>query len=642
MKLNDEQRTAVEYKGNKKNILVKAGAGCGKTRTIIGRAKHLINSGTNSSRILMITFTNQAVNEMKSHLTDSEGLIQVGTFHSFCYKAIRSDTTGFGLTALDVIDSDDQKALMKFINKIYLNKNKGLNVELPKPKDLIKYYSYSKNTCQEPEEYLAKKTELKESCIQRCCEMFSLYQKEKTLQKKLDFDDLLNVFVTTLKNNPKIRSKITGFYDEVLVDELQDTNPLQFEILKYFAEDNVRLFCVGDPAQSIYKFRGAEFQNINTFQETFNDSEIITLSKNYRSSQEILDLSNWLLGKSKLNYDTKLKAARGKSNILPSVSLFDNMQDEARWIAETIHKKNKAGKQFKDIMVLIRSAIDAKDIESEFIQKNIPYKFVKGTSLLKSKHVQDILSLLKIINNRFDYIAWRRFIKLWPMLGEKKADKIINMLKKNPIEDEAKILSDALGESHNAVLAYKLTKEKDNPKECVSKAIELLMPVLYKAKNDIRADKFNSLISIAKKYTSLGEFINDFALEPKTETENTGKNDCVLLTTVHSAKGMEAPICFVANAKQGAYPHKLSCGDIDLEEEERRILYVALTRAKNELFITRSLHYGQVNQTVGENDFLANIPDNLVTRNNHSVFTKHLLNNDIKSREAILDDFFGK
>jgi DNA helicase-2/ATP-dependent DNA helicase PcrA len=222
--------------------------------------------------------------------------------------------------------------------------------------------------------------------------MFADYQKMKLERGYLDFDDLLEVFGSVLEQKPALRKDLAKLFEECLVDEMQDTNPLQFRILKQFSREDVRLFCVGDPAQSIYRFRGANFEHVYLFDELFPNSEILTLSENYRSYQEILDLSNWLLGRSPLDYKNRLVAHRGNAGIIPELVDFDSQFEEASWIADKIIAQHESDTPLRDMMVLVRTAYDAKPIEAEFLQREIPYVFIGGTSLTKSAHVRDICS----------------------------------------------------------------------------------------------------------------------------------------------------------------------------------------------------------------------------------------------------------
>ena len=632
MELNDQQIKAATYQGEAKNILVPAGAGCGKTRTITARTVSLIQLGCDASKILMMTFTNRAAREMKARLKSEIGpvsnQVHAGTFHSFCLKAMSNVPKSFGVSGLNIIDSDDQKSLMTIVRNKYISKNeKDLNKEFPRAIELIKYYSYSRNTCQDPKKYLSKNTDLNEHFISLCSNIFAEYQKAKIQRGYLDYDDLLEQFTIALEKKPKLKTVITKLFDEVLVDEMQDTNPLQFRILRHFSDEGVRLFCVGDPAQSIYRFRGAEFEHVYKFEEIFSNSITIPLSLNYRSYQEILDFSNWLLGRSPLDYPNTLEAHRKSCGYLPMLVDFDSVQDEASWIADKILERRDADIDYKDVMVLVRSGYDAKPIEAEFIQREIPYYFIGGTSLTKSAHVRDVLALLRCVRNQQDDLAWMRFLKLWPRIGDKTAERIVESFNEGGEQEPVQLLSKAIGTNHNGVLAYQQTySNQDNTKNCVSSAVDCLSPILQDRYDrwHQRAQDLKLLVTVAEKYKSISDFIDAFTLEPMTssEIEKLENSDAVLLITVHSAKGTEAPICFVASAKQGSYPHSRSYGDINSEEEERRVLYVAFTRAKNELFVTRSFDnnrgFNILNKpTEGEIYFLEDVPDDLVEHEIH-------------------------
>jgi DNA helicase-2/ATP-dependent DNA helicase PcrA len=629
IKLNPQQKAAARYRGSAQSILIMAGAGCGKTRTIIARTSYLIRSGVDASRILMMTFTNRAAREMKIRLKSEVGpvsnKVQAGTFHAFCLKVMRRIPTSFGILGLNVIDVDDQNALMSLVRLRRLGKKgKEIGKLVPKAAELNRYYSYCRNTCQEPIDYLSHHSDLSQEYITLCSDMFAEYQKLKLERGYLDFDDLLEVFGSVLEQKAALRKDLAKLFEECLVDEMQDTNPLQFRILQQFSREGVRLFCVGDPAQSIYRFRGANFEHVYLFDELFPNSEILMLSKNYRSNQEILDLSNWLLSRSPLDYKNRLIAHRGNAGRIPELIDFDSQFEEASWIADKIMEQFESDTRFRDIMVLVRTAYDAKPIEAEFIQREIPYVFIGGTSLMKSAHVRDILALLRTARSFDDDLAWMRYLQLWPGIGPKTAEKIVSAIIASKAKKALEVLVKQLGLGHPGVIGYRRLKDASSvPQKAVKSAIQTLSPVLETRYDrwHLRQKDLELLATVAERYKTLVEFIDAFTLEPMTNTEinRLEAEDVVTLITVHSAKGTEAPICFVASAKQGTYPHVRSFGELESEEEERRILYVAMTRAKNELFITRSTDHRSgfwvVNTpTEGEEYFLADVPQNLVVQ----------------------------
>jgi DNA helicase II / ATP-dependent DNA helicase PcrA len=634
MELNEQQQAAVSYKGSERNILVTAGAGCGKTRTIIARAAHLFLTGTDAERILIMTFTNRAARELKMRLKNEIGAasenMQAGTFHAFCLKVMTKIPNSFGISGLSVIDSDDQNSLMGLLRKELLASlhasRAGIRKSFPKSSKLLKYYSYSRNTCQEPEKYLGEQTDLEPETITACTELFSRYQKAKDIRGYLDFDDLLERFSRTLTEKPQLRRAVCSLFDEVLVDEMQDTNPIQFEILHHFADEGVRLFCVGDPAQSIYRFRGADFRHVYEFGERFGSSIELPLSRNYRSYQEILDFANWLLSRSSLDYRNPLSASRGLSGYIPAIEEFEHSSEEAAWIADTILERSEADVRLSDIMVLYRTGYDAKPLEAELIRRNIPYRFIGGTILTKSAHVRDVLALLRVVRNSRDDLAWLRYLQLWPRIGERTAEKIFAAVvdAADTIEQQ---LEKMLGASHPALEAYRLAAASyHEPQDCLKKVTRNLHAILKDRYDNWkqRSKDLELLVRAAANYLNMNDFIDDFTLEPMNDTEISQRStdDAVTLITVHSAKGTEAPICFVAGADQTSYPHFRSLGDIDAEEEERRILYVALTRAQNELIVTRSSFHRnafwvQRSPAAGEKYFLESFPEALVKKNLH-------------------------
>jgi DNA helicase-2/ATP-dependent DNA helicase PcrA len=627
IRLNPQQKAAAQYRGSAKSLLIMAGAGCGKTRTIIARTSYLIRSGVDPSRILLMTFTNRAAREMKIRLKSEVGpvsnKVQAGTFHAFCLRVMRRIPKSFGILGLNVIDVDDQNALMSLVRRRRLGKqSREIGKLFPKAAELNRYYSYCRNTCQKPLDYLSRHSDLSPEYIHLCSDMFAEYQKNKLERGYLDFDDLLEVFGTFLEQKPALRKDLAKLFEECLVDEMQDTNPLQFRILQQFSREGVRLFCVGDPAQSIYRFRGANFEHVYLFEELFPNSEIMMLSKNYRSYQEILDLSNWLLGRSPLDYKNRLIAHRGNAGKIPELIDFDSHFEEASWIADKIWEQFESDTRLRDIMVLVRTAFDAKPIEAEFIQREIPYVFIGGTSLMKSAHVRDILALLRTACSFDDDLAWMRYLQLWPGIGPKTAEKIVSAIIASQAKNGLEALIKQLGSAHPGAIGYKrLIDSSLVPQKAVNSAIQTLAPILESRYDrwHLRRKDLELLATVAERYKSLVEFIDSFTLEPMTNTQidRLEADDVVTLITVHSAKGTEAPVCFVAGAKQGTYPHFRSFGELESEEEERRVLYVAMTRAKNELFITRSTDYRSgfwvVNSpTEGEEYFLEDVPPNLV------------------------------
>lgn len=629
MELNQQQRDAVVYAGPKRNILVNAGAGTGKTRTIIARAAHQVMQGTQADRILIVTFTNRAAQELRHRLAHEVGTsgeaVQMGTFHAFCLKVMSQLPKSFDISGLNIIDADDQDNLMSIVRKSLIKHLEGPKRGFPSSDHLLSLYSYSRNTLQHTEDYLHEQTDLDDQQIELILQMFGLYQKRKEERGYLDYDDLLIKFDEALTKKPPLRHAVCSLFDEVLVDEMQDTNPIQFNILKHFCAEKVRLFCVGDPAQSIYRFRGAEFSHMMEFERIFGDSIAFTLSLNYRSYQEILDVSNWLLSCSSYSYRNNLVANRGRSGNLVRLEDFENQSDECSWIADQVVGYQEQKIPLSDIMVLYRSSYEAKTLEAELIRRKIPYRFIGGLVLTKSVHVRDVFALLRLVRNSTDDLAWMRYLQLFPRIGEITAERIVGNLQ--DANSVVQALQCAVGEGHPSVEALSAAmKAGPNPQKCIKAVIQQLSPLLAERYDHWKQRKqdLELLEKVARTYTSLGQFIDDFTLEPMhgTQLSNKSNDDALTLITVHSAKGTEAPICFVASAVPAQYPHSRSLGNLEAEEEERRVLYVALTRAKNELIITRyakarNAMWVDSSPAVGQAYFLESVPPDLVQTNLH-------------------------
>lgn len=590
MKLNEAQTQAAEYDGNN-HLLLLAGAGTGKTRTIIARVLHLIKTGTPPSRILVNTFTRRAAKEVKERLKLELGNIAeevvTGTFHFFCLSVMKRMPKAFNIVDTTVIDRDDQVSLMKLARSQFAEKKK----EFPSGGQLIDYYSYARNTCMAPREYLMHYAECDPEQIEKIVKVFAAYEERKRKNNYLDFDDILALFAQRIHEEPRIREQLSTVFDHILVDEMQDTNPVQFRILEGLMNPAL-LFCVGDDAQSIYKFRGADFKNVHSFSSRIPNSQILRLEENYRSTQEILDLSNWILEQSPLNYGKHLTSARGPGKV-PQMLEFGSEFAEAKWIAEDLIRRHEAGTKWREMMILTRTAFGAQTLEAFLVESKIPYVFIGGTSLLKAAHVKDLLSLCRVAYNHFDELAWVRYLTLWPGIGSVTAEKVISqIIDRGTFEEAIEVLEERFGKEHGIVEGVKLVKGAENqPQLAVSRAVKFLTDILRRKHDrwERRKKHLDLLVKMAAEHRTLKDFIEVYTLDPLTETavERMGEDDAVPLITIHSAKGTEAEICYVIQAQPGVYPHIRSVGDEDDEEEERRILYVAATRSKDELIFTR-------------------------------------------------------
>lgn len=623
-KINDSQRYATIYP--LEHILVLAGAGCGKTTTIISRAAYLISQGIPPERILILTFTRKAAFEIVSRIDNCIRKISYGlkaaTFHRWCMDILKAYPNIFGYENFTFIDRDEQLQIFKRIRTACKNN------ALPRAAKLLDTYSFSRNTEKRLTDviyfqlfdYLFEKDEI--------IEMMRAYEKEKQIKNYLDYDDILDIVASTIKQNKDVCEWLGRKYDCILVDEMQDTNPLQWTLLEPLSK-YTKLFCVGDDAQAIYSFRGADFENIHSFQERIPNSVIIKLEDNYRSTQEILDLSNWLLKTSKIKYDKELKAALGYGE-KPRLHTFLNIYDECAWIAKDLLQRYKEDNIWHNKLVLVRSAFSGRNIEVECLRNNIPYIFIGGQKLLESAHVKDLLSLLRISENYKDELAWYRFLTLFPGVGDVTANKLIKkIIDCNKIEDVNKLLNSMVIETFGLKTIYlELLKETDLESK-INASINFLDDILmYKyGKNDwpSRKKDFVYLKQLSENYNNMKEFVEEFMLDPvfSSQKNSLEEKEYVTISTIHSAKGTENDIVYITDVSVGRYPSLRDISSMDEIEEERRVLYVAMTRAKKELIITRSIYipsdWIDENMTLGlqVQYFLKNLPESLIRESRH-------------------------
>lgn len=618
--LNPQQRLAATTVAQ--NCLVLAGAGCGKTKTIVARAAYLIDQGLPAQQIQILTFTRRAASEIVTRVEQHMGAqakgLRASTFHTFCMYLLRRNPRAFGLTQFSIIDRDDQLLMFRLLR----GKDKG-NV-LPKAAELCDLYSYARNTKTKLSEALVAQLPQAIEYKAQITELMKAYEQRKRERNFLDYDDILAIVAVHLQNSPELVKWVTGFCSALLVDEMQDTNPLQWALLQPLV-GKVKLFCVGDDAQSIYGFRGADFENIHHFKERVPDAEVLTLQMNYRSTQGILDLSNWLLDQSQIEYDKHLKAYRGQG-LKPQLHILGNEFEEANWIIQDLNQRHLQGAAWSEHMVLLRSGFSGRYLEGALIAANIPYRFIGGVKLLESAHVKDVLSLLRVSVNPQDDLAWMRFLTLWDGVGDVGASKLAQELIQLPdiearcqrLERHGKVPQQAI------LILMQLDVLQQHVEACIGLALDALNEQLennYKNKDWSRRTKdFDLVKQLARKHRSLGEFLEEYVLDPisVSEIDKTPDQDLVTLITIHSAKGTEQKVCYVPHVSPNQYPHARAQGDFDDVEEERRVLYVALTRAENELILTKQNlnlwsqdQYDELGRKI-ESYFLNDLPQHLV------------------------------
>ncbi len=618
--LNPQQKQAATTVAQ--NCLVLAGAGCGKTKTIVARAAYLIDQGLPAQQIQILTFTRRAASEIVTRVEQHMGAqskgLRASTFHTFCMYLLRRNPRAFGLTQFSIIDRDDQLLMFRLLR----GKDKG-NV-LPKAAELCDLYSYARNTKTKLSDALFEQLPQAVEYKSQIAELMKAYEQRKQERNFLDYDDILSIVAVHLQNSPELVKWVTGFCAALLVDEIQDTTPLQWALLQPLV-GKVKLFCVGDDAQSIYGFRGADFENIHHFKERVPDTEVLTLEMNYRSTQGILDLSNWLLEQSQIGYDKHLQAYRG-NGLKPQLHILSNEFEEANWIVQDLNQRHSQGAAWAEHMILLRSGFSGRYLEGALIAANIPYRFIGGVKLLESAHVKDVLSLLRVSVNPQDDLSWMRFLTLWDGVGDVGASKLAQELIQLPdiearcqrLERHGKVPQQAI------LILMQLDVLQQHVEACIGLALDALNEQLennYKTKDWSRRVKdFDLVKQLARKHHSLGEFLEEYVLDPISisEIDKTPDQDLVTLITIHSAKGAEQKVCYVPHVSPNQYPHARAQGDFDDVEEERRVLYVALTRAGNELILTKQNlnlwsqdQYDELGRKI-ESYFLNDLPQHLV------------------------------
>lgn len=577
LELNDQQHKAATWPDE--NLLILAGAGTGKTRTLIARAAYLLSQGVSANQLALLTFTRRAGKEMQERLVELIGPqaddVFAGTFHRFCMDWIkeRPDLFGEGKT---ILDGDDQKQLMKRSRAEH-----DVDKEFPNPKELLSMHSYCRNTVQSLEEHATDRG-YERSDVGKILKICRDYEARKRARNFVDFDDILLMFASRLQKDEEFRDWMKSKYRHILCDEVQDTNPVQWVILQELRDPAI-ITAVGDDAQSIYAFRGADFENVHSWSTRVPDGKVTKLTLNYRSTQPILDVSNDLLARSGVDYGKTLQAARegGKP---PEVVVHVNDFEEANWIAQDIQKQ---GVPYNDVMILVRTGFSARYLEAALVKEQIPHTVLGGQSMFQSAHVKDVLCAVRCMANVEDELAWMRYLTLWPGLGEKTANDIINEIIECYSPSEAFERLEQFPKAANAVaLLTKIDDDFSEPGTALTHAIEGLASILEGKydKWERRRKDLDLLQELVTEFDDLLDFVEAYTLDPVTRSE-AGDNRGVVLATVHSAKGTEAHTVYMANSGQGQYPHSRSIGDKAACEEERRIMYVAITRARERLVI---------------------------------------------------------
>lgn len=592
--LNESQQTAVTHGDG--HALVLAGAGTGKTTTLLARAKELLRRGVRPDELILVTFTRRATREIRERLThdlgDSSSQIRVGTFHRICLDLMRLEPDAFDMRAFTVIDEDDREQLMRLARGAVLpNDQSDKSNLLPKASQLVQWYSYARNANIPISVYVQNQKLFEDAQLALVLSVYTEYDQRKANARYLDYDDILWRCAAILTQRKDIRDRIVSRFRHVLVDEIQDTSKLQW-LLLHALRQKAQLFCVGDDAQSIYAFRGADFATVHHFDQLVKGGTVYRLTDNYRSTQEILDISNWLLAQSPLPYNKKLAAVRGMGPTPLLVECDDDL-GQGQWVAGDIQRRQSTGVSWQSMTVLVRTAYAARAIEAALIEKTIPYVFMGGTSLLKAAHVRDLLALLRVVINQRDEVAWMRYLTLFKGIGDRTAERWIQQIAAcSDLSQVTTFLYRAKPEPQGpAMPVMHLLSGEQTPVAVVQAALDAMTPLLsvkYQFEQwEQRVRDLELLVRVAARFRSLDAFVEEFVLDPLHASQFNPPDDAVVISTVHAAKGTECDVVYLARADIGQYPHSMAKDEAEVEEE-RRVLYVALTRAKDELIIVRS------------------------------------------------------
>jgi ATP-dependent DNA helicase UvrD/PcrA len=581
--------------------LIIAGAGTGKTRTLVYRVARLIESGYDPNSILLLTFTRKAANEMMRRasglLDDRCSKIRGGTFHSFANVTLRKYSKAIGLLpSFTILDQGDSADIINLIRSQegFISEKK----RFPKKDTLNKIFSFSINTNKRIEEIVEEDYPHFLPLIDKILGVNKVYKQYKQKNNLLDYDDLLIYLRDFLLSGSAASKSLLSTIKFVMVDEYQDTNHLQAQIVKGLVQFNDNVMVVGDDAQSIYSFRGANFRNIMDFPKLFKDVQVIKIEENYRSVQTVLDFANSIYDKAIEKY-TKVLYTRKNGGALPNIvaTVNDNMQ--SKFIVEKILELREEGLQLNDIAILFRSSFFSFDLEIELAKASIPFQKFGGMKFVETAHIKDILAFLRIASNPNDIISWYRVLLLHEGVGPKTAQRILDELatarisiSSNPGKNDRNIV-----QNKNLVdlfiLLYKIHTIKMPPTEKVQMVYDYYQPIFKEKYDDFnkRNKDLEIFLNISENYRSLDSLLADMAIEPVIDSmidiEGTDNEDEILtLSTIHSAKGLEWHSVFIIHAIDGYFPSARSAEKIESLEEERRLMYVAATRAKQNLFVT--------------------------------------------------------
>ncbi len=642
--LNQEQLDVVQNGDGP--CLVLAGAGSGKTRTITYRVAYLLEKKVSPEEILLVTFTNRAAHEMIERVQALTGtefpLPWSGTFHHIANKILRQYAAHLKYkNNFTVLDADDSQALIKLCIKEFKTTDK-----FPSAKIVSAIISFSRNSKKSIEETIEDRFTGWWHLARTIGDVASRYEQKKKEANVMDFDDLL-INLALLLNIPAIQEKFSNQFKYILVDEYQDTNKLQANIIDKLAKIHRNILVVGDDAQSIYSFRAADISNILNFEEKYSEAKIFRLETNYRSHQEILSLANGVIENNRHQYPKKLKAIK-TNGIKPNLYPKNDQSDEASFVVKKINELIDQGTAPHHIAVLFRAAHHSQMLEMELAKAGILYDYRGGLRFFDRAHIKDVLSYLRILNNLSDTAAWLRVLMHEEGIGPAAANKIIESVQKLENVEDLKLLGETLGGKakigfNNFLKIFGALLEayipENNPGDLISAITNSRYSEFLNAEfldNEDRKKDLEQMATFASKHKNLTSFLTEASLQEsfaKPTTLNQKQSEQqkrLVLSTIHQAKGLEWEAVFIINVANDAFPNSRAATEQNGLEEERRLFYVAITRAKRHLTLTYPMSTEGWNSTSGPSLFLAEISQDLIDDHSLLSYKKTVFDDEIQ------------
>jgi DNA helicase-2/ATP-dependent DNA helicase PcrA len=612
-------------------LLVIAGAGSGKTRTLTYRVARLIESGVDPATILLVTFTNKASKEMLHRV---ELLISMntrklwgGTFHHIANRTLRSKAHLLGYdNNFTILDREDSKELTNTcIADLNINTKEKRFPQATIIQDII---SLSVNTQEPLENIIADRYPFFFDLTDEIQRVSQTYHKRKKKNNLMDFDDLLLNWLELLKDHPSIREQYAQKFNHILVDEYQDTNRIQADCIDLLAQGHRNIMVVGDDSQSIYSFRGANFTNIIDFPKRYPDARIFKLETNYRSVPEILDLANASIINNQYQFEKNLRATR-ENGLQPILVPFNDVLQQATFVAQRMLELRDEGRSLNEMAVLYRAHYHSMELQMELTRRGIPFEVRSGLRFFEQAHIKDITSYLKVIVNPFDELAWKRIAKLLPKIGNARAHKIWTELSSatNPVESmNTKSITDLIPKAYRGYWDQLAKTLNHLNTEDLLKAPAEMVQAAFKGEYESylknkypdyqsRMEDINQLIHFSQQYSSAESLLSELALlssvTAEDVTEGGYEDERVKLSTIHQAKWLEWDIVFIIWLVEGRFPSARSLNSTESEEEERRLFYVAMTRARDELYLGYPIwHYnsGEPSTLLKPSRFIQELP----------------------------------